>query len=83
MSRHDPHLTSLTYNPRTIPTYHPTLTLTSQRLLNHDLISLRDSFGDGDDQGDLVGDGFEDGGGGEGWRDVDDGSVGFDFGDGL
>lgn len=76
MPRHNPHLTPLRNNPRTIPPNHPRLVLRPQRIVDHQLVALRDAFGDGDNEGDFGLDGFEDGGGGEGGGDVDDRGVG-------
>lgn len=54
MPRHDPHLTTLTDNSRTIPPNHPRFTLTLERIHHTDLVSLRDPLGDGDDELDLI-----------------------------
>ena len=72
MSGHDTHLAPLTDNTRAVTANHPTLALTLQSVHDPDLISLRDSLRDGDDQLDLVLDSFDDGIGGACWRDVDD-----------
>ena len=79
MPRHDPHFASLTDDPRTVPTNHPTLALGFQSIHDFDLIPLRYALGDGHNELDLILDSFNDGVGCEGRRDVDDGSVGFDF----
>lgn len=83
MPRHDPHLTPLTNDPRTVPSNHPRLALTFQRIHDLDLVALRNTLGDGDDQLDLVLDGFDDSVGCERWGDVDDGGVGLGVGDGV
>lgn len=76
MPGHNPHLTLFRDHPRTVPSDHPRLVLAPQRVVDHQLIPLRDPFGDGDDEGDLSLDGFEDRTGGKGGRDVDDGRIG-------
>ena len=75
VSGHDSHLTLLRDHTRTVSTDHPGLALTPQSVVDHQLVSLRDTLGDGHDQGDLGFDGFEDGTSGERGRDVNDGSV--------
>lgn len=81
MPRHDPHLTPLTDDSRTIPPNHPRRTLAFQRVHDPDLIPLWDTLGDGDDELDLIFDGLDDGFGSERGRDVDDRGVGFGFAD--
>jgi hypothetical protein len=76
VSGHDSHLTLLRDHTGTVSTDHPGLALTPQSVVDHQLVSLGDTLSDGHDQGDLGFDGFEDGTGSEGRRDVDDGSVG-------
>ena len=73
---HDSHLALLGDHTGTVSTDHPGLVLAPEGVVDHQLVPLGDPFGDGDDQGDLGLDGFEDGTGGKGRRDVDDGSVG-------
>jgi len=64
-------------------TNHPRLALALQSIHDLDLVELRDSLGDGDDESDLSLDGFEDSIRGSGRRNVDDGGVGLGVLDGL
>ena len=76
MSGHNSHLTLLRNHTGTVSTDHPSLALTPQSVVDHQLVSLGDTLGDGHNQGDLGFDGLEDGTGSKGGRHVDDGRVG-------
>jgi hypothetical protein len=72
MSRHDTHLASISDNTRTISTNHPTLTLTLESIHDPNLIPLGNTFGNGNNQFDLIFNSFNNCVGGScGW-DVDD-----------
>ena len=75
MPGHDSHLALFGDHPRTVAADHPGLALAPERVVDHQLVPLRDTLGDGNDQGDLGFDGLENGTGGKGRRHVDDGSV--------
>lgn len=79
MAGHNTHLTAFADNPGTVTTNHPALALALQSVHNLDLVSLRDTFGDGDDELNLVLDGFNDGIGGEGRRNVNDRGIRLSF----
>lgn len=79
MAWHNTHLTAFADNPWTVTTNHPALALALQNVHNLDLISLRDTLGDGDDEFNLVLDGFNDSIGGEGRGNVDDRGVRLSF----
>lgn len=83
VSRHDPHLAPLTDDTRAVPANHPALALAFQRVHDPDLVPLRNTLGDGDDELDLVLNGLDDGVRCTGWRDVNDRSVGLRFSDSL
>lgn len=79
MAWHNTHLTAFADNPWTVTTNHPALALALQNVHNLDLISLRDTLGDGDDEFNLVLDGFNDSIGGEGRGNVDDRGIRLSF----
>lgn len=84
MSGHDTHLaTSRVDDTRAVRSNHPRLALALQSIHDLDLIELRDSLGDGDDESDLSLNGLEDSISGSGRRNVDDGSVGLGVLDGV
>lgn len=83
MTGHDTHLTTLGDNTRTVTADHSGLGLGSKRLLDHELVPLGNTLGNGHNQGDFGLDGFQDGTGGAGGRDVDDTGVGLGVSNGL
>lgn len=83
MTGHDTHLATLGNDTRAVTADHSGLGLGSKRLLNHELVPLGNTLGDGDNQGDLSFNGFQDGPRGTGGRDVDDTGVGLGVSDGL
>lgn len=79
MAGHNTHLTAFADDPRTVTTNHSALALTLQSVHNPDLVSLRDTLSDGDDELNLVLDGFDDSIGGEGRGNVDDRGIRLSF----
>jgi len=72
VSRHDAHFACVRYDTGAVSSNHPRLALRLQCVVNTNLIPLRDAFGDGDDQLDLVFNCLDNGIRGAGGRDVDD-----------
>lgn len=83
MSRHDTHLAPFSNDTRAVSTNHPTFALALQGVKHPDLIPLRNTLGDGDDQLDLILDSLNDGVGGTCRRDVNDRSVRLGLADGV
>lgn len=69
---HDTHFTSLGNDTRAVSADHPRLVLRFQSVVHPDLIPLRNTLGDSDNEFDLILDSFDDSIGGTCWRDVDD-----------
>lgn len=83
MSGHDTHLTTLGNDTGAVTADHSGFGLGSKRLLDHELVPLGNTLGNGHDQGNFSLDGFQDCAGGAGGRDVDDTGVGLGVSDGL
>lgn len=83
MARHNSHFGLASDDTRAISTDHPRLGLRTKRLLNHDLITLRDTLGDGHDERDLGFDRLEDGRSATGRWNVNDRRVGFRITNGI
>lgn len=77
MSGHDTHFAGFRNDTGTVSTNHSRFALRFQGVIHSDLVPLRDTFGDGDNQLDLVLDGFNDSIGSSRRWNVNDGSIGF------